>query len=78
MTNAEVRTQAKATALNEIRKIYHPKYNGFEQYRDSGSYPEQRDYMVRQILSGLERELEKLKLKSKQNEKRRKSREANI
>lgn len=65
MTNQEIKSQKKATALNSIRKIYHPlTKNNYSNYPDDGSYAEQRDSMVREIMEKLEKELKELKNKS--------------
>lgn len=65
MTNQEIKSQKKATALNSIRKIYHPlTKNNYSSYPDDGSYAEQRDSMVREIMEKLEKELQQLKNKS--------------
>lgn len=65
-TKNEVVQQAKATAFNAIRKIYHPKYdkyrnNDWEEY----NYAEQRDEKVRDIMDKLEKELIRIKEKYK-------------
>ena len=57
MTPTQVKLQKKATALNNIRKIYNPLYNDFSHYENDGSYGEQRDSMVKEIISKLEYEL---------------------
>ena len=57
MTPEQVKQQKKATALNEIRKIYHPLYDGYRNNSWSESYVEQRDEKVRRIIEELEKEL---------------------
>lgn len=65
MNNQQVRLQKKLTALNKIRKIYHPfsKFS-YSNYKEDGSYAEQRDYAVREIIETLEKELNFLKEKN--------------
>ena len=61
MTKAEVKLQKKATALNAIRKIYHPlTKNHYSQWTDE-SYAEQRDYWVCRLIEQLEKDLRDLK-----------------
>lgn len=68
MTNLEVRQQLKNTALNEIRKIYNPNYkfpydySYIDEYDES--YSEQREYRIEEIIQNLERDLNKLSIKS--------------
>ena len=57
MTPEEVILQKKATALNAIMKIYHPKFDGYSNNSWSDSYAEQRDEMVKRIIEKLEQEL---------------------
>ena len=67
MTIKEVVLMKKAEALNKIRKIYHPDFDGYEKlddfYYDDQGYTrlEQRDIMVKDIIYNLERDLKKLK-----------------
>ena len=68
MTPDEVKIQVKATALNKIRQIYHPKYkfpysSGDWWDDESPSCAEQREKCVRDIIEQLERDLRKLKKK---------------
>ena len=63
MTKEEIKLQKKATALNAIRKLYHPLYkSGYTYYDGEGSFGEQRDSDVQEIIKKLEKELEELKL----------------
>ena len=63
MTKSQIKLQLKTTALNKIRKIYHPKniYNGWDNYEDSGSYGEQRSSYVESIIRELEKDLATVK-----------------
>lgn len=61
MSKEKVIQQTKATALNAIRKIYHPKYKGLNSFDINESYADQRDYMVKSIIEKLEEDLIKLK-----------------
>ncbi len=61
MTKQQVRSMKKSTALNEIRKIYHPLYKGYDPGPPYESYAEQRDYMVKRIIEKLEKELKEEK-----------------
>jgi hypothetical protein len=71
MTREEVILQKKATTLNAIRKIYHPLSKvQYSSYREDGSYAEQRDYMVQEIMENLERELQTLKEKHKKEDEK--------
>jgi hypothetical protein len=68
MTQSEILIQTKLTALNKIRKIYHPLYKPKYTYSSiydeyEGSYKEQRDSEINQIIDNLESELKKLKSK---------------
>jgi hypothetical protein len=62
---------AKLTALNKIKKIHHPKYDGyiyasgFEDDYYSDSKGDQRDRMIANILSELEAELEPIRQEEK-------------
>lgn len=64
MTKKEIILQTKATALNEIRKLYHPltKHN-FTYYEGEGSMMEQISYETQRIIEQLERDLIELKHK---------------
>jgi len=64
MTNEQVKLQKKATALNAIMKLYHPLHK-HSYYYDEGSFGEQRDRDVKQIVENLLSELDKLKQKDK-------------
>lgn len=67
MTKEQVILQRKATALNEIRKIYNPhNYDngkGLSSNSWDESWSEQRDYLVKQIITSLEEDLIELKKK---------------
>jgi len=60
MTKEEVRQQAKATAINKIRKLYNSDniVKRYTYYPGDGSMMEQRDGEVEQIIKTLEKELE--------------------
>ena len=58
MTKSEIKQQKKNEALNKIRKIYHPlNQKWYSNYQEDGSYAEQRDYEISQIIENLEKEL---------------------
>lgn len=63
MTKDEVKLQRKATALNSIRKLYHPlnKNLGYTYYEGEGSFGEQRDAQVQRIIEDLEEDLKRMK-----------------
>ena len=65
MTKEEIKQHKKATALNKIRKLYHPLNTnlGFTYYPNEGSMMEQRDERVQLIIENLEKELKELKIK---------------
>jgi len=64
MTTEELKQYKKATALNAIRKLYHPKTkHNFTYYEGEGSMMEQISYEVKQIIETLEKELLELKQK---------------
>lgn len=67
MTKNEQIQQAKNQALNEIRKIYHPKYKfPYSNHSDEeGSYGEQREYRISAIVEELEKKIETIKRKYK-------------
>lgn len=67
MTHLEVVLHTKLTALNAIRKLYHPliKHN-FSYYEEDGSAMEQISYQAQYIIEQLEKDL--IKLKAKNNE----------
>lgn len=67
MTKEQLTNHTKFTALNKIRKICHPKYNGFSQWPEDGSYGEQKSYMIEEIIEKLEIDLVKIKEKFKKN-----------
>lgn len=67
MKKAEIKQQIKSTALNAIRKIYHPKYDfpySYAYYEDESevSCAEQRECEVRKVIEKLEEDLKKFKL----------------
>lgn len=62
MTKEELIRYKKATALNKIRKLYHPKTkHNFTYYEGEGSRMEQISYEVKQIIETLEKELGEIK-----------------
>jgi hypothetical protein len=62
MTREEVILQKKATALNTIRKLYHPlTKHGFTYYEGEGSRMEQISFLVERIIKQLEKDLLELK-----------------
>lgn len=64
MTKQAVRQQIKATALNQIRQIYHPKYKfPYQTYGDYESFGEQREWKIRNIIEKMEKELVELEKK---------------
>lgn len=64
MTTEELKQYKKATALNAIRKLYHPKTkHNFTYYEGEGSMMEQISYEAKQIIETLEKELLELKQK---------------
>lgn len=67
MTQKEETLLVKATALNQIRKIYQ-SYNydngvGLSSSNWDDTWPEQRDYKVKRIIDDLELNLKKIKQK---------------
>lgn len=62
MTKEEAKQMKKSTALNAIRKLYHPKYElpkrsiGFY-HGEYESDAERRDEMIREIIEQLELDL---------------------
>lgn len=68
MTKQELKLQIKATALNEIRKIYnHHNYDvgkGLRSNRWDESWAEQRDEKVKEIIEKMEKDLKELKIKT--------------
>lgn len=64
MTKTQLRAMLKNTALNSIRKIYSERSTmKYSNYADEGSYVEQRDQAIREIILNLERDLKKLNTK---------------
>lgn len=65
MTKSELIQQTKATALNAIRKICHPNYNGIHGNYWDDTPAEQRDYKIRSIIDQLEKDLTAIRHKYK-------------
>ena len=64
MTREEIILQKKATALNAIRKLYHPlTKHGYTYYEGEGSRMEQISFDVERIIKQLEKDLLELKQK---------------
>jgi hypothetical protein len=64
MTREEIILQKKATALNAIRKLYHPlTKHGYTYYEGEGTRMEQISFDVERIIKQLEKELLELKQK---------------
>lgn len=64
MTKTQLRAMLKNTALNNIRKMYNRRQNiRYSDYPDDGSYAEQRDQAIREIILNLERDLKALNTK---------------
>jgi len=64
MTREEIILLKKATALNAIRKLYHPlTKHDFTYYEGEGSKMEQISFEVERIIEQLEKELLELKQK---------------
>ena len=64
MTREEIILQKKATALNAIRKLYHPlTKHGYTYYEGEGSRMEQISFDAERIIKQLEKELLELKQK---------------
>jgi hypothetical protein len=68
MTPDEIMQQKKNEVLNNIRKIYHPKYKFHYDHYSGESYSEQRESHIRYMIDKLEEELNKIK-----NQKRAKN-----
>lgn len=70
MTVTEQRQQIKGEAFRKIRRLYHPKsttkYSHY--YEEDGSFGEQRDAKVREIMSNMYDKLEKLRIKHRKTE----------
>lgn len=60
MTIIEVRQQKKNEALNEIRKIFNPKYKFPYDVYSEESYAEQVAYRIKSIIEELEKTLKNL------------------
>lgn len=61
MTREENRQRIKNEALNEIRKLYHPKTkHNYTYYEGEGSLMEQISFDVQRILEEMEKQLSKL------------------
>lgn len=66
MTREQVILQKKLTALNAIRKIYHPlTKHSYTFYDGEGSKSEQQSDDVKYIIENLEKELKQLKKNEK-------------
>lgn len=66
MTREEVILQTKATALNSIRKLYHPLAKPLNCcYQEGETQIERRDQIVNEIIEKLEKDLIELKKKKK-------------
>lgn len=63
MTTEQVILQTKLTALNKIKKMYHPKYT--MNYDRESSYGDQRDSAISEIIENLNKELDTIRKKSK-------------
>ncbi len=64
MTREEIILQKKATALNAIRKLYHPlTKHSYTYYEGEGSRMEQISFDVERIIKQLEKELLELRQK---------------
>jgi len=64
MTREEIILQKKATALNAIRKLYHPLAKPLSCcYQDGETQTGRREEMVERIIKQLEKELFELKKK---------------
>lgn len=62
MTNKEVIELKKATALNDLRKLFNPRTeHSFTYYEGQGSRMEQMGYKAERIIETLEKELKDLK-----------------
>ena len=58
MTKQELIQYKKATALNALRKLYHPKTkHNYTYYEGEGSMMEQISYDAQKIIETLEKEL---------------------
>ena len=64
MTKEENKQYIKATALNKIRKLYHPlTKNHYTYHEGEGSMMEQMSYEAKKIIETLEKELIEIKEK---------------
>ena len=61
MTKEQIIQQKKNEALNKIRKIYHPLAKNNYGHHSEGSYGEQRNDWVGEIIKKLERDIKLLK-----------------
>lgn len=58
MTKQENKQRIKNEALNSIAKIYNPKNKvSYSNYEEDGSYSEQRDGMIEEIIKKMNKEL---------------------
>lgn len=61
MNEAGIRQMIKNEALNKIRKLYNPKHKvSYSDYEEDGTRAEQRDFIVREIIEKLEKDLNQL------------------
>jgi len=55
---------AKAHALNEIAKIFHPLYKGnYSRYPDDGGYAEQDRYKIERLIYDMNKQINEAKAK---------------
>jgi len=65
VTKQELIQYKKATALNAIRKLYHPKTkHRYTYYDGEGSLMEQISFDAKEIIERLEKELDEIKKKT--------------
>ena len=66
MNPKELMLQKKATALNAIRKLYHPlTKHSYTYYDGEGTFMEQVSFDVKRIIEKLEKDILELKQKPK-------------
>lgn len=68
MTKKQIKHQIKATALNKIRRIYHPQSKWEPSKFSERSSMEQKGWEVKYIMENMEQQLEELDLKFKKKE----------
>jgi hypothetical protein len=62
MTYEENRQRIKNEALNSIAKLYHPLYkSNYTYYPGEGSFTEQRDGEVKELIENMNMQLERIK-----------------